>query len=94
MVGMDKIFIDVREPFEFAMGHIKDAINIPPSKLMANDKILQTVPKNAEIILYCHSGSRSNAAKYYFERLGYLNVKNGINKDQINARYGILIVKP
>jgi rhodanese-related sulfurtransferase len=27
---MSKIIIDVREPFEYKMGHVKGALNIPP----------------------------------------------------------------
>jgi len=86
---MDKVFIDVREPFEFAMGHVRGAINIPPSKLMANDKKLRDIPKDAEIILYCRSGSRSGASAHIMKSLGYTNITNGINKDQIKARYGL-----
>lgn len=86
---MDKIFIDVREPFEFAMGHVKGAINIPPAKLMANDKKLQAIPKDAEIILYCRSGSRSGVSAHIMKSMGYTNITNGINKDQVKAKYGI-----
>jgi len=59
---MAKVIIDVREPFEFMTGHVKGALNIPPAKLMAGATKLQTVPKNAEIILYCRTGSRSAVA--------------------------------
>lgn len=86
---MDRIFIDVREPFEYAMGHVKGAINIPPAELMAGAKKLDGVPKDTELVLYCRSGSRSNASMGYFRQLGYTNLVNGINKDQIKAKYGV-----
>jgi len=86
---MNKIIIDVREPFEFAMGHVKGAINMPPSKLINGAKQLQGIPKDAEIILYCRSGSRSNASANIMKSMGYTNITNGINKEQIKARYGL-----
>lgn len=86
---MDKIIVDVREPFEFMMGHVKGALNIPPSKLMAGAKQLQDVPKDAEIILYCRTGSRSSASMSILKQMGYTNLVNGINKDHVNANYGI-----
>lgn len=84
---MNQIIIDVREPFEFMTGHVKGAINIPPSKLMAGATKLQDVPKNAEIILYCRTGSRSAVAANILQSLGYTNLTNGINKDHVKARF-------
>lgn len=46
---MDRIFIDVREPFEFARGHVAGAINIPPAELMRGAKALDNVPKDTEL---------------------------------------------
>ena len=84
---MNRIIIDVREPFEFAMGHVQGAVNIPPSKLMAGAEKLKNVAKDTEIILYCRSGSRSNASMHILRQMGYTNLINGINKDQVNAHY-------
>ena len=86
---MNRVIIDVREPFEFATGHVNGAINIPPSKLMAGDKKLNDIPKDAEIILYCRSGSRSGVSAHIMKSMGYTNITNGINKDQVRARYGL-----
>lgn len=84
---MVRIIIDVREPFEFATGHVKGALNIPPSKLMAGAKKLEGVPKDTEIILYCRSGSRSGVSANILKSMGYTNIINGINKDHVNAKY-------
>lgn len=84
---MTKIFIDVREPYEFAMGHVDGAINIPPSALMTDPEVLNTIPKDAELILYCKSGARSRASMHYLQQLGYTNLTNGINKDHVQAKY-------
>lgn len=86
---MNRIFIDVREPFEFASGHVKGAINIPPSKLMAGAKKLDGVPKDTELVLYCLSGSRSNSSMHILREMGYTNLVNGINKNQVKAKYGL-----
>lgn len=85
---MGRMFIDVREPFEFAMGHVKGAVNIPPSKLMAGAKKLEGVPKDTELILYCLSGSRSNVSINILKGMGYTNLVNGVNKRHIKAKYG------
>lgn len=86
---MQRIFIDVREPYEYEMGHVPGAINIPPAELMAGASALKDVPKDTELVLYCRSGSRSNAAMSYFSQMGFTNLVNGINKDQIKAKYGV-----
>jgi len=84
---MSRIIIDVREPEEFARGHVDGAINIPPSEIMAGSDKLSDVPKDSELILYCVSGSRSNVSKHLLETQGFTNVINGINKDQVTAKY-------
>lgn len=84
---MSKIFIDVREPFEFAMGHVKEAINIPPTELMKGTKKLEGISKDSELILYCRTGSRSNIAINILKDLGYTKLINGINKAQVEAKY-------
>lgn len=86
---MERIFIDVREPFEYKMGHVKGALNIPPAELMKGAKKLNDVPKDTELVLYCRSGSRSNSSMPYFRQLGFSNLVNGVNKDQIKAKYGV-----
>jgi phage shock protein E len=86
---MTRIFIDVREPFEFAMGHVKGAINIPPSQLMAGAKKLEGVPKDTELVLYCISSSRSNSSIHILKGMGYTNLVNGINKGHVKAKYDV-----
>lgn len=86
---MTRLFIDVREPSEFARGHVQGAINIPPSEIVAGARALANVPKDTELVLYCLSGSRSRAAMGYFHQLGFTNLVNGINQDQVRAKYGV-----
>jgi phage shock protein E len=82
-----RIFVDVREPEEFAMGHVVDALNIPSYSLINGAPELNDVPKDAELVLYCRTGARSESAKPYFVKLGFTNVSNGINANTIRSRY-------
>lgn len=84
---MQTIFIDVREPDEYATGHVKNALNIPPYELMDNPKALEKIPKDASIVLYCRSGARSNVAMQILRSRGYTHLTNGINKDQVAAKF-------
>jgi rhodanese-related sulfurtransferase len=84
---MSRVIIDVREPIEFKMGHVRGAINIPPSKLMAGAEKLNDVSKDTELVLYCRTGSRSAVAMNILQSLGYTNVINGINQDHVKAKY-------
>ncbi|TAL14619.1 rhodanese-like domain-containing protein [Patescibacteria group bacterium] len=84
---MKPIIVDVREPFEYMMGHVKGALNIPPSDLMAGAKKLADVDKDTPLVLYCHTGSRSNVGIQILRDLGYTNLTNGINKQQVEAKF-------
>jgi len=84
---MNYVIIDVREPYEFDTGHVKGAINIPPADLMNGSDRLAKIPKDADIIVYCKTGSRSNVSEHILRSQGYTNIINGINKDQVEARY-------
>lgn len=84
---MKRIIIDVREPNEFVSGHVKGAVNISPTDLMNGAKNLNHLSKDTQIVVYCRSGNRSEAAMHILNQLGYNNVINGINKAHVEARY-------
>lgn len=84
---MTTLFIDVREPYEFASGHVEGAINIPPAEIMSGAKQLAGVPKDTRLIVYCKTGSRSTVAINFLRSMGFTNLVNGINKDQVEAKY-------
>jgi rhodanese-related sulfurtransferase len=66
------LLVDVREPSEYASGHIKGAINIPLRSLSDN---LNQIPKNAPVILYCSTGYRTAMGVMALQMLGYHNVR-------------------
>jgi rhodanese-related sulfurtransferase len=73
ILKQDNIFlVDVREPSEYAFGHIGDAINIPLRSLVKN---LDQIPKKQPVVVYCSSGYRSAMAVMSLHLLGYDNVR-------------------
>lgn len=74
------LIIDVREPEEFTLGHIGDAINIPRGVLefRTDDNypgaIQRLSDKTSNIILYCRSGGRSALAAQSLSKMGYKSV--------------------
>lgn len=84
---MDKtantIYIDVREPTEFASDHLEGAINIPVSTIAENSLQLKNIDRDTHIVVYCRSGARAENAKMQLQQLGYVDVVNGINQDEI-----------
>jgi adenylyltransferase/sulfurtransferase len=54
-----EILVDVRQPREFAAGHLPDAINIPVAELPAR---IAEIPAGATPVFMCRSGARSLAA--------------------------------
>ncbi|HWK17127.1 MAG TPA: molybdopterin-synthase adenylyltransferase MoeB [Solirubrobacteraceae bacterium] len=75
-LGNGAVIVDVREPEEFAAGHIPGAKHVPKSYL--ETRIEGAVPdRSAHVILYCASGNRSAwAARTLLDDLGYENVES------------------
>src|SRR5437588_1880449 len=70
------VALDVREPEEWAAGHIPGARHVPKSYL--ESRIEGAVPDRSQhLILYCASGNRSAwAARTLIEDLGYEHVES------------------
>ncbi|MGA2623926.1 MAG: rhodanese-like domain-containing protein [Bacteroidota bacterium] len=49
------LFIDGREPDEYAKGHIRSARNIPYLEVDKHFEELVTIPRDTLIIIYCHN---------------------------------------
>ena len=68
--------IDVRSYAEYMSGHISDAQSLPLSNL-EKDVVHKLPDRQAAVILYCSSGSRSEQALGIMLHMGYSNVHNG-----------------
>jgi rhodanese-related sulfurtransferase len=66
--GTEALIVDVREPFEFAAGHLDGAVNIPLSELRVRYREL---PPEREIWLNCGVGQRSYYAVRFLTQHGY-----------------------
>jgi rhodanese-related sulfurtransferase len=62
------LVLDVRTPQEFASGHVPGAVNIPHDQVASH---LGEIPKDGEIVLYCHSGRRVMLAAEELAANGY-----------------------
>lgn len=76
----DAVVLDVREPAEYAAGHLPNARHIPLGQLGSRLKELEKF-KERPIVITCASGSRSGSA------LGLLR-KNGF-KEAVNLKGGV-----
>lgn len=75
----NSVFIDVREPDEFAAGHVPGIINLP---LSAFSEETADFPKDSEIVIICRSGNRSLQAADKLQDYGFtnlVNVQGGMN---------------
>lgn len=73
--GSRALFLDVRDPDEWAEGHIPGATHLP--RTYFESRVESVVPdREREIVVYCAAGSRSAFATKTLLELGYGNVVN------------------
>ncbi|MBA3891727.1 MAG: molybdopterin-synthase adenylyltransferase MoeB [Gemmatimonadaceae bacterium] len=90
--GDSLVVIDVREPAEWEIGHIEGARHLPMGRVQAE---VASLDPTAEMVVYCHHGSRSGSVAGWLRRSGFTNVHNlagGIDRwsvevDPAVARY-------
>ncbi|MHB8565864.1 MAG: molybdopterin-synthase adenylyltransferase MoeB [Nitrososphaerales archaeon] len=71
--GKKILMLDVREPHEYEIVHIKDSKLIPLGQLAERVSELDSAD---EIVAYCHMGGRSAKATDFLRSLGYKKVRN------------------
>lgn len=77
----DYLIVDVRQPEEYVGGHIPGARLVPIRELVAD---FSNLPSGKDVIFYCHSGGRSEAA-------ATLVTEEGVsNKNVYNLEGGIM----
>jgi rhodanese-related sulfurtransferase len=84
------VFLDVRDPGEYAAGHLPGAVNVSRGTLEFNvwDKVTD---KNAKIYVYCKTAGRSALATKTLNDLGYKNavLMDAQFEDWIKAGYPV-----
>jgi rhodanese-related sulfurtransferase len=68
------VFLDAREPNEYAVSHIPGALNIGYNRW--DTSLIENIDKDQPIIVYCSVGYRSEKITKRIEALGYSNVAN------------------
>jgi rhodanese-related sulfurtransferase len=71
--GGAPLILDVREPSEYAEGHVPNALNVPQADLAVR---LAEVPRDREILTVCRSGTRSLKAAEFLATIGYGRITN------------------
>ena len=66
------VFLDCREPQELQIAAIEGALHIPLAQTPGR---LHEIPQEKEVIVFCHSGIRSQTVTAYLQQEGY-SVKN------------------
>ena len=79
----DIFLIDVRNPNEHEIAKIKGSRLIPISKIQEN---LDKIPKDREIIVYCHHGIRSYEAAKLLKEKGF-NVRSLVGGIDVWSRF-------
>jgi rhodanese-related sulfurtransferase len=71
------VILDVREPAEFAAGHLPNARNIPLGEL---DKRVGDLPAGKPVLILCASGARSGRAAALLSKSGHqvFNLAGGL----------------
>ena len=63
--------VDVREPHEFAAGHVPGAVSLPLSRFRPGD-----LPKGKPLVLICQAGGRSAKALHQAAAAGVADVRH------------------
>lgn len=81
------LVLDVREPDEFAQGHLQGARNVPLSQLSARLKELEKF-RDKPVLVVCERGRRANAAAKLLKAQSFtaLNVLKGGMQAWIEAK--------
>jgi rhodanese-related sulfurtransferase len=79
MAGDKLALLDIRSAGELAQGMLPDSEHLPMHLIPVK---MSELPKDRDVVLYCHSGARSYHACTYLVQQGFSNV--------INLRGGIL----
>jgi phage shock protein E len=72
----DVVILDVREPSEFATGHVPGAINVPLGEIRMGRTLPECPDLDKTVLIYCRSGRRSDIGGRIMASSGYRDVRN------------------
>ncbi len=68
----DVVFLDVREPQEWNLFHLPDALHLPLGQV--EQRVREAVPSDRTVVVYCARGNRSAIAADMMQELGFTDV--------------------
>src|SRR6266542_3417124 len=68
----DVVYLDVREPNEWNLGHIPGAMHLPRGNI--ESKVEGMLDRSKKIVVYCARGNRSALAALTMKQMGYEHV--------------------
>jgi hydroxyacylglutathione hydrolase len=69
----DALLLDVREPEEYAHGHVPGAVNVPQAELATR---LDEIPGDRPVLVICQAGYRAKRAAQFLLQMGYRQVSS------------------
>jgi rhodanese-related sulfurtransferase len=84
-VPQDAFILDVREPDEWAAGHVEGSLHIPMGEVP--DRFVE-VPQDQRVVVVCRSGGRSARVTEFLRQQGYdvVNLDGGLTAWQAANR--------
>ncbi len=67
------LLLDVRQDWETKLCRLDNAVHIPIEEIELR---VDELPRDGEIVVYCHQGVRSAAVAEYLRQMGFADVKN------------------
>jgi rhodanese-related sulfurtransferase len=67
------VLLDVREPYERELAVIQPSIHIPMREVAGRTS---EIPRDREVVVYCHGGARSMMVAAFLEGRGFVSVAN------------------
>ncbi len=80
--GGPALLLDVREPWEWNIGHIEGSINVPMQSVPDAVQGGRIADDGGDVVVICHHGARSLQVAHYLESVGFervINLEGGID---------------
>ena len=68
------VYLDVREPNEWNLGRLPQAVHLPRGNL--ETKVEGIIDRNQKVVIYCARGNRSALAALTMKQMGYEKVSS------------------